>query len=149
MLRSNKVADIQGNMKVLDWLASKGILPNTYGANDVLSEGLIKVLNWMASKGVLPDVEGANRVSELGKDMLEWLKKHNIFPDIKGAERALMAGQIDTLHWIEKERNLYLQYLPEKDTQFRDDYIKLYINKINNNTFEFESSKDFQKTILR
>ena len=68
-------------MDILLNLKSKGKLPDTEGANEVVYVDNLKMLKWLKKQGILPTSLGARWAEGLSYfHIVEWLKKEGIHP---------------------------------------------------------------------
>jgi hypothetical protein len=68
-----------GQLEVLKWLQSQGILPSSRGADLASKNGHLEVLKWLHSQGVLPTSEGADLAARNDRlEVLKWLQSQEI-----------------------------------------------------------------------
>jgi hypothetical protein len=107
-----EIVDEYNIIEVLEFLESRGILPNREGANNACAGGKIEVLNWLLKRRILPTSTGAvyacgirHRIhyNTKGLQILKWLKKEaNISPNIF-CSRFACVNCIEMLDWIEEQ----------------------------------------------
>ena len=112
--------------EALEFLETRGHLPDSRGANEALENDRYELLYWMEARGVLPDknaywksywcnkrlgwlferkvlpdVEHANFAASIGHiTALKAFESKGIFPDSSGADMAISNAMISTLGWL-------------------------------------------------
>ena len=92
-------AGFKEDIKLLEWLeTNRNVLPSVDVANYALSVGNIELLNWLASRNILPDREG---IREAGNNIesLKWLSRY-YEPTAEWAIIPIQLGNIEILDWL-------------------------------------------------
>jgi hypothetical protein len=125
MLDTWAANSVSEDIRTLEWLERRDILPDVNGANLAAGRGNIKFLHWMAERGIYPDDVGLTE-SVGNSEVFFWIIKQGVQPTVYTANVAARHGCIDILDYLES-----IGILPEKELT---DYAIEYIIETHNTT---------------
>lgn len=96
LLGVNMVA-AKGDLRTLEWLASKGILPDTIGATNALLRKHWDVVDWLSSHEIRPTPASVRVLLDNDESMAEWLLQRRILPDVGIFDKLKETELIDRL----------------------------------------------------
>lgn len=110
----------KGQLEILKWLDTKGILPDIDGLNDAINNSHFETIKWLYTKGISPEEDSIDYAYGRGKlEILKWLETKNIFPYNVTANEAARLGELEILEWLaQPPRNI----LPDQKAINRGDF---------------------------
>ena len=93
---------IKGNLSNLIAIWSlTGKLPKQTAVNIISNNGDLRMLKWLAAKGVLPDAIGATfALNRRDWDLLDWLASQKIYPTPDSVSKFILESNLDMVNWL-------------------------------------------------